>query len=60
MVGQQHNMVEYSILSQIFPVEQYVRCVFRLVRQSFILVGHCPMSDRYFKTWMELFQNHAE
>ena len=42
-------MVGHLILPQIFPVGQNVRCNFRLVGEFFILVGHCPMSDRYFK-----------
>ena len=49
MVGQKHNLIEHSILSKIFPVGQNVRSVFRLVGQFLILVGHCLMSDRYFK-----------
>ena len=32
-----------------FPVGQNIRSVFRLVGQFLILVGHCLMSDRYFK-----------
>ena len=42
MVGQTHNLVRYLILPWAFPVGQNVWCVFRLV-------GHCPMSDSYFK-----------
>ena len=49
MVGQKHNLLEHLILPRIFPVGQNVRCVFCLVGQFLILVGCCPMSDRYFK-----------
>ena len=49
MVGQKHNLVGHLILPQIFPVGRNVRCNFGLVGEFFILVGHCPMSDRYFK-----------
>ena len=30
---------------------------FCLVGQTLILVGHCPMSDRYFKAWGCYFKN---
>ena len=49
MVEQKHNLVGHLILPQIFPVGQNVRFVFCLVGQFWILVGHCPMPDRYFK-----------
>ena len=49
MVEQKPNPVEHLILPRVFPVGQNVRCVFRLVGQILILIGHCPMSDRYFK-----------
>ena len=49
MVGQKNNLVGHLILPRIFPVEQNVRCVFCLVGQFLILVGHYLMSDRYFK-----------
>ena len=42
MVGQKHNLVGHLILRPVFPVGQNVRCVFRLVGQILILVGHCP------------------
>ena len=51
MVGQKHNLVGHLVLPRIFPVGQNVRCVSRLVGQFLIFVGHCPMSDRYFKAW---------
>ena len=54
MVGQKHNLVGHLILLQIFPIEQNVRCVFRLIGQFLILVGRCPMSDRYFKAWVTI------
>ena len=47
MVRQKLNLVEHLILPQIFSVRQNVWCAFRLI---LTLVGHCPMSDRYFKT----------
>ena len=49
MVEQKLNLVWHLILPWVFPVGQNVRCVFRLIEQILILVGHCPMSDRYFK-----------
>ena len=49
MIGQKHNLLGHLILPRIFPVGQNVRCVFRLVGQFLILVGRCPMFDRYFK-----------
>ena len=49
MVEQKPNPVEHLILPRVFHVGQNVRCVFRLVGQILILIGHCPMSDRYFK-----------
>ena len=49
MTGQKHNLVEYLILPQVFPIGQNVWCVFCLVGQILILVGHCLISDRYFK-----------
>ena len=49
MVGKKHNLVGHVTLPRVFSVGQNVRCVFRLVGQTLILVGHCPMSDRYFK-----------
>ena len=49
MVGQKHNLVGHAILPRVFPIGQNVRSAFRLVRQILILVGHCPMSHRYFK-----------
>ena len=49
MVGQKHNLVGHATLPRVFPVRQNVRSAFRLVGQVLILVGHCPMSDRYFK-----------
>ena len=49
MVGQTHNLVWNLILPRVFPVRQNAWWVFRLVGQILILVGHCPMSDRYFK-----------
>ena len=49
MVEQKHNLVGHLILPQIFAVGQNVRFVFCLVGQFWILVGHCPMPDRYFK-----------
>ena len=50
MVGQEHYLVGHLVLPRMFPVGQNIPCVFRLVGQFFTLVGHCPMSDRYFKT----------
>ena len=47
MVRQKLNLVEHLILPQIFSVRQNVWCAFRLI---LTLVGHFPMSDRYFKT----------
>ena len=41
MVGQKHNLFGHLLLPRVFLVGQNVRCVFRLV-------GHCPISDRYF------------
>ena len=49
MAGQKRNLVGHFILPQIFPIGQNVRCVFHLVGQFLILVGYCPMSNRYFK-----------
>ena len=49
-VGQKHNLVGHLVLPRIYPFGQNVRCAFRLVGQFLILVGHCPMSDRYFKS----------
>ena len=49
MVRQKHNLVGHLDSPQIFPVGQNVRCVFRLVGQFLIMVGHSPMLDRYFK-----------
>ena len=51
MVGQTHNLVGDLILPRVFPVGKNVWYVFRLIEQILILVGHCPMSDRYFKAW---------
>ena len=51
MVEQKHDLVGYLILPWICPVGQNVGCVFRLVGQLLILVGHCPMFERYFKAW---------
>ena len=45
MVGLKHTLAGYLI----FPVGQNVRYAFRFVGQFSNLVGHCPMSDRYFK-----------
>ena len=50
VVGQKHDLVGHLILPRVFPVRQNVWCVFRLVGQILILVGHCLMSDCYFKT----------
>ena len=55
MVGKNHNLVGHLILPPLFSVGQNVRCVFRLVGQILILVGHCPMSERYFKTCLVPF-----
>ena len=49
MGGQEHYLFGHLVLPRVFPVGQNVRCVFILVGQFFILVGHCPMSNRYFK-----------
>ena len=49
MVEQKHNVVGHLVLTRVLPVGQNVRCVFCLVGQILILVGHCPMSDHYFK-----------
>ena len=49
MVGQKHTLVGHLILLLVFPVGQNIRYAFRLVGQYSNLVGHCPMSDRYFK-----------
>ena len=51
MVRQKYNLLGHLVLPRIFPVGQNIRCVLRFVGQFFILVGHCPMSDRYFKVW---------
>ena len=51
MAGQKHSLVRYLILPQTFPVGRNVRCVFCLIGHFLILVGCCPMSDRYFKAW---------
>ena len=56
MVGQKDNLVGHLILPRIFPIRQNVRCVFCLVGQLLILVGHFLMSDHYFKTcFMTIF-----
>ena len=52
MLVQRHNLVRTIFLPQIFSSGQNVRCNFRLVGQFKMLVGHCPMSDRYFKAWL--------
>ena len=49
MVGQKHNLVGYLILHRLYLVGQNVGCIFRLVGQLLILVGHCSISDR--KAW---------
>ena len=51
VVGQKHNVVGHLILPRVFPVGQNIQCVFRLVVQILFLVGHSPISDRYFKIW---------
>ena len=43
-----NTLAGHLILLRIFPVGQNVQYVFRLVGQFSNLVGHCPMSDRYF------------
>ena len=49
MVGQKQNLVGHLVLLWVFPVGQNVRCVFPLVEQILIMVGHRKMSDRCFK-----------
>ena len=44
MIGEKHNLIGPAV----FPVGQNVQCVFCLVGKILILVGHCPISDRYF------------
>lgn len=56
MVGQNHNLVGHLIISHIFPFEQNVQCVFHLVGQFLILIGHWLMSNHYFKAcWSAVF-----
>ena len=49
MVRQKHNLVGNLALSRIFPAGQNVQCVFCLVGQFLIFIGHFPVSDSYFK-----------
>ena len=60
MVGQKHNLVGYLILPRIYPVGQNVRCVFRLVGQLLILIGHCPMYDSYYKARAVILYFHLK
>ena len=45
------SIIGHLILPRVFPVGHNVQCVFCLVEQILILVGHCAMSHRYFKVW---------
>ena len=51
MVRQKHNLIRHLILPPVFPFGQKILCVFRSVGQILILVGHCPISDGYFRAW---------